>query len=201
MSSHLRGRQCANLLNATNLAARLDRPLTHFVTLTIGAPDPFGECSSEQFARLRDNYFCPWWRRTAADGGRPPVFVWAIENAGGVIAVHWLVRLPPSHLKQFEERLPLWLCKVTSKPFEPGSVHIRPAHTPVGAAKYMLKGADPASAERYGVRPVFQGRVRGKRSGVSRALGPTARKRLTALGVVPPLRRVLPAAGRGRPPS
>ncbi|SDR59313.1 hypothetical protein SAMN05519103_06389 [Rhizobiales bacterium GAS113] len=47
-----------------------------------------------------------------------------------------------------------------------------------GSGKYLLKGTNPVYAGWYGVNHVYQGIVHGKRSGFSRSLGPTVRKRL-----------------------
>jgi hypothetical protein len=53
----------------------------------------------------------------------------------------------------------------------------------------MLKGLHPGIAPFYGVEHEYQGWVRGKRSGFSRNIGPTQKRRLRESGKYPDRRR------------
>lgn len=179
----------ANLLNAINLAGKLGRPLNQFVTLNFSHTACPAEAVSQQFERLRDNHFGPWLRRNSPSKAAPPSYVWCIENTGAC-AVHWLVHIPVGRTIDFQKRLPRWLEAVTGDALSHGAINVRPADRPGGAGKYMLKGIDPQVAELYGIRPVDQGLVHGKRTGFSRCLGPTTRRRLADAGEIRPLRRI-----------
>lgn len=63
-------------------------------------------------------------------------------------------------------------------PAPDGTVLIEQVRNSVAARKYLLKGIDPEEAFRFGIKVVEpQGTVVGRRTGVSRTLGPTARKK------------------------
>ncbi|MGO7674854.1 hypothetical protein ACC685_33365 [Rhizobium ruizarguesonis] len=177
----------------------MGRGLNYFVTLnflhTACPPDEV----SARFEKLRDNYFSPWLRRCAPDGRKesPPTFIWTLENTNGCLNAHWLVHLPAGRIEDFKKRLPLWLAKVAGEVFDAkGAIHIRPAPTPRGAVKYMIKGIDPYYAEVYRIRPSDQGEVIGNRSNFSRSLGPSVKRSLQAQGRMKPTRRIgLPRKG------
>jgi hypothetical protein len=184
----------AHLLNAINLAQRIGRKLNHFVTLNFDHTDCPPEAASRQFEKLRDNYFGPWLRRDGPQPPTPPTFVWSIENEGAC-AAHWLVHIPDGRLADFKRRLPAWLNAVAGEVRCPSAIHTRDAPTPGGAGKYMVKAIDPVYAPLYGIRHVPQGVVHGKRSGFSRCLGPSVRRRMQQAGEMPPLRKLgLPRA-------
>lgn len=179
------------MLNAANLARALGRPLNQLVTLSFANTSCPPELVSRQFERLRDNHFGPWLRRHGAGPPGPPTFVWSVENNGGC-AVHWLVHIPRGRVTDFKARLHTWLAVVAGEVHCKSAIHVRHAQTPGGAARYMVKGLDPAWAPLYGIRHVPQGTVHGKRSGFSRSLGPSVRRRMQEAGLVPPLRRLGP---------
>jgi len=185
VSHYINRKPASNLLHAINLAATLGRPLNQFVTLNFGHTSCPEALASRQFERLRDNHFGPWLRRGGQGPGGPPTFVWVIENGGGCLAIHWLVHIPPGRLADFKKRLPKWLTTVAGAVRCASAVHVRHAPTPAGAGKYMVKGIDPAYAAFYRIRSVPQGAVTGKRSGFSRCLGPTVRRRLQDGGQLP----------------
>jgi hypothetical protein len=189
VSRYINRKPAAHLLNAINLARHIGRPLNQFVTLTFEHTDCPPEIVSQQFERLRDNYFGPWLRRNGRGPPSPPTFVWSIENAG-VCAVHWLVHIPRARVMEFRARLPGWLEAVAGEVRCTSAIHVRHAPTPGGAGRYMIKGLDPIYAPHYDVRHVPQGIVHGKRSGFSRCLGPAVRRRMQEAGEIPRLRRL-----------
>ena len=188
-SSHINRKPAAHLLNAINLARRLGRPLNQFVTINFDHTACPAKLVSRQFKRLRDNYFSPWLRRNGVGPIAPPTFVWSVEN-DGACAVHWLVHIPKGRVGDFRKRLHDWLASVAGEIRCSQAIHVRYAPAPPGAGKYMLKGINPAWAQPYGIRHISQGIVHGKRSGFSRCLGPTTRRRLQDAGLVPRLRRL-----------
>lgn len=180
-SHFIRRQQATNIKPAIRLAEKNGTPLNRFVTLNFTHTACDAEAVSIAFAQLRER-FMRWLRRGPQKNGKgakaPAAFVWVIENTNGHTGVHWLVHVPPERFADFTARLPLWLAKVTGGIHcEDSAIDIKPAHTPLGAGKYMMKGIDPVFADFYRIRHVPQGEVFGKRCGFSQSLGPTACRR------------------------
>lgn len=169
----------ANLHHATRFAARSGKPLTEFVTISFArAFCPAGSVSL-RFRRLLAQRFAPWLRK--AGGGRvPPTYVWVIEAPRGRGHVHWALHLPPALLDAFRRRLPGWVAEaagVDPATLDPRAIDHRHVENIVGLKRYLLKGMDPYFAERWQIRAAPQGRVIGRRVGVSRNLAVQARRR------------------------
>ncbi len=122
--------------------------------------------------------------------GFPAHFVWILENPPfdekGLpgLHLHLICHVPISLRRQFRSRLKIWL--VTSggrkgahalnrkavrhsKPHSEQEDYITSGLW--GLVRYLLKGIDPDVAPKFGVRPVNQGVISGKRLGYSEALG------------------------------
>lgn len=174
-SSFIRRQQITNIKPAIRLAEKNGTPLNRFVTLnfthTVCEPEAF----SLAFADLRER-FMRWFRRGQRQNDQHrAAFVWVAERANDHAAIHWLVHIPDARLADFRARLPQWLEKVTGGiTCEDSAINVKPAYTPLGAGKYMMKGIDPAYAAFYRIHPVPQGIVHGKRCGFSQSLGPSA---------------------------
>jgi hypothetical protein len=95
-----------------------------------------------------------------------------LENTGPV-AAHWLVHVPLRRLSVFRGRLPIWVEKAAGPITAPNTIDVRPAPTPLGCRKYMLKGIDPAYAPLYKIDHIPQGSIQGKRFGFSLSIGPS----------------------------
>jgi hypothetical protein len=178
-TQHIGWRQARNFLEAIRYAdkrlAQLGRPLNTFVTLNFDHTDCPPEQVSARFEKLRDNHFVRWLRYRRAV---PAHYVWALENQGGDTHVHWVVHVPKPLRAAFDAKLPEWLTRVagTIRCHE-SAIKIEPVWNLRGLARYLLKGMDSRYAPRYSVRHVPQGLVHGKRCGVSKSLGPSARNR------------------------
>jgi hypothetical protein len=105
---------------------------------------------------------------------------------------HWLVHVPSELQQTFQQKLVHWLSATAGEILCPEAVHIQKAPKPRGVGKYMLKGMYPGIAPRYGIRPSDQGWVTGKRSGFSKNIGPTQKRRLRKIGKYPPARQYIP---------
>jgi hypothetical protein len=115
----------------------------------------------------------------------PPTFLWVLENPEdlGFFHAHWLVFIPPARHLDFAAKLNRWLKSGASQIYTPEPVHIEPVSALIGAAEYMLKGQIPSIARYYGIEPVYQGWIPGKkRSGCSKNLGPTQHKKTWQAG-------------------
>jgi hypothetical protein len=142
----------------------------------------------DHFAELRHQRFCRWLRTRCEQLGLSvaPHYVYAREKNH----VHWLVHVPEQLVEEFKNLVPRWITSLEHKgkgprkraenhePAPNGTVHIEQVRNSVAARKYLLKGIDPDEAFRFGIKVVEpQGTVVGRRTGVSRTLGPTARKK------------------------
>ena len=173
-SSFIRRQQITNIKPAIRLAEKNGTPLNRFVTLNFTHTACDAGAVSLAFSDLRER-FMRWFRRNQRDTQHGAAFIWVAENANDHAAIHWLVHIPDARLADFRARLPIWLAKVTGGIIcDDSAINVKPAHTPLGAGKYMMKGIDPAYAAFYRIRPVPQGIVHGKRCGFSQSLGPSA---------------------------
>jgi hypothetical protein len=188
-SAEIQRKPAAHLLNAINLATHKRRPLNQFVAINFEKTDCPEVLVSRQFQKLRANYFAPWLRRKGGASDGPPTFVWSIENTGAM-AAHWLVHIPKGRITDFRRQLPRWIEAVAGEIHCASVVKVIHAYAPPSAGRYMLKGINPIAADLYRIQVVPQGIVHGKRSGFSKCLGPTERRRLVAAGLVPKLRRI-----------
>lgn len=167
----------ANLHHATRLASRIGCSLNQFVTINYSKTSCRPEEASAHFRALLASWFARWLRRHPKNKNKsPPSYVWAFEAAGGQIAVHWLVHIPPGLIREFWRMVPVWVTATTGGEIGVNAVKHRKIYNIVGAKRYVLKGMDPDFARMWQIRPSPQGLIIGKRSGFSRNLGPVARK-------------------------
>lgn len=182
VSHHINRKPASNMVHAVRVAEAVGQPLNQLVTFNFAHTDCPENLVSRQFERLRNNHFAPWLRRKGKGRPKPPAFIWSIENSGGCLNVHWLVHIPKGRVRAFRAMLPVWLATVAGEIGCASAIHVRHAPRPQGAAKYMAKGIDPLYAPFFRIRHVPQGRVHGKRVGVSRSLGPSVRRELQEAG-------------------
>jgi hypothetical protein len=183
-SRHINRKPASNLYHAIRIADVLGTPLNHLVTVNFDKTECRQENASSTWQRLLARHFAPWTRRPPKDVTVPveePAYVWVLENAGG-LALHWLVHVPNQRFSDFSAKLENWLTTVGATPTDTGAIDIRNAKNPRGAGYYLLKGVNPAYAGGFGVMPIPQGNVIGKRSGFSRSLGPSRKLALRAAG-------------------
>jgi|SRR6516225_8589303 hypothetical protein len=176
---HIGWRQARNLREAIHYADKrlveLGRPLNTFVTVNFGHTACPPEFVSATFEKLRDNHFVRWLRYGTSDLSH---YVWVIENAGGNTHVHWVLHVPKFLRAAFEIKLAEWLARVAGTiTCRESAIKIDPVPNLRGLGLYLLKGMDPRYAPRFGVKHIPQGLVYGKRCGVSKSLGPSARNR------------------------
>jgi hypothetical protein len=183
-SRHINRKPASNLYHAIRVAEAIGTPLTLFVTVNFSKTGCQAEHASSAWQRLLARHFAPWTRRPPKGlsvAPTEPAYVWVLENAGG-LALHWLVHVPNHRLPDFQVKLERWLANVGAAPTDAGAIDIRDAKNPRGAGYYLLKGTNPVYASGFGVTPIPQGSVIGKRSGFSRSLGPSRKLALRAAG-------------------
>ncbi|WP_129586393.1 hypothetical protein [Sphingomonas montana] len=164
----------------------LGMSLNVFITIN------YGNTTSkvDRFDELRRDRIAPWLRKCSIKLRRQiaPTYVWVRENVAGS-HVHCAIHIPVELMVEFLHLLPRWISslenrvegeKCRSSSFAPASlavVQTKPVTKSVGLRRYFLKGIDPNWQKQYGVQAISQGIVDKRRSGYSRNLGPTARKR------------------------
>jgi hypothetical protein len=160
------------------------------------------ESGEDLFTELRNQRFCRWLRTRSGQMRTiiKPTYVFAREGGH----VHWLVHIPDGLLEEFLRLLPRWIASLQNKgkgprkraentePVGVGVVHYEPVYNSVGVRKYLLKGIHPAEAYRFGINAEPQGEVAGRRTGVSRNLGRSARKLAGYKSLPRPPRQVRP---------
>jgi hypothetical protein len=172
-------RQAQNVREAIHYADKrlvdIGRPLNTFATINFGHIACAPEVVSAIFEKLSDNHFVRWLRYGTSDLS---YYVWVIENAGRNTHVHWVLHIPKSLRAAFEIKLAEWLARVAGTILcRESAINIKPVTNLRGLGLYLLKGMDPRHATRCGVKHVPQGLVYGKRCGISKSLGPSARNR------------------------
>lgn len=179
-TTSIKRKPAANLWHAVNHAKRIGRPLNLHVTLTLSETACPERLGSRRFRKLLEHCFARWLRGLPSSKrghAEPPYYVWVAECPNAHLHVHWLVHVRLSLWSEFRTLLPTWVERSVGEIFSQSALHIQVAPNPQGLRKYLLKGADPAYAIFCGIRHQPQGTVCGKRSGVSRSLQRTARKR------------------------
>ena len=180
-----------NLHLGIRLADTLGTKMNLFVTLNFSMTECSEELVSQKFSELRAA-FVKWVRRpTKAERkhAAPPTFVWVIENEGGYLHAHWLLHVPPARQDEFAKKLEAWFSHFAGEVKHDQAIHIEPAHNPLGAGRYMLKGQHPSLAREYGIEYINQGRVTDRRIGHSRNVGPVQVSKMRKLGKFPKGRR------------
>jgi hypothetical protein len=187
-------RQSLNIQRAVSHAEKVGHPLNTAVTLNVGHMECDLEEISAMFEKLRDNHFTKWLRDIAKRHRKPEwtpaYYVWAIEGTRGHPNIHWLVHVPNEIKSVFPQKLEKWLTRLAG-PLSIGQkpIFMRDAYDPMGWALYLLKGTQPAYGPKYRIKTSPQGLVYGKRAGVSKSLGPTARARVVVTELKPDLYR------------
>lgn len=141
--------------------------------ITINASDT--DCGPERWLSgleyVRDQA-AKWFAYHARRSSTAYMAVWVIESPRGRTHLHWLMRLPEGLWPRFEVMLRKWVCRGLGIPKD-DAIHMRGADG--NAINYLLKGQAPEHVPNPRWRG-SQGGVKGKRCGVSQALGPAARQ-------------------------
>jgi hypothetical protein len=185
VSHFIRRKPAANLYHAIRIAKAIGLPLNVFVTVNLSELGIPPEEASKRFRFLLSNRFGPWVTRAPRHSQVrtcQSTYVWVLEAAGGVMAVHWVAHVPEERLADFQSRLPDWVESVTGGAPLAGAIHEKDHIEPRSLGKYLLKGMEEAFAPFYGVEHKPQGAIVGKRSGFSQNLGPSVKRRLIEEG-------------------
>lgn len=165
-----------NIHHAVNYAEKIGLPLNHHISINLWELGLPSEEATVVFRKIINQRFSPWLRRST-EGGYPPTYVWAAEAPNGNIGVHLLIHIPTDLLKTTIKMFKQWLSEAGNCHLSGTAFFIRPVSNRVRAKNYILKGTEETYAKLVGINHVPQGCINGRRSGFSKNLGPTARKR------------------------
>jgi hypothetical protein len=185
-SLYINRKPASNFHHAIRVAETINLPLTLFVSLNFGYTDCRPEDTPKAFQSMRRK-FGRWITRAACSGQKPApaTYVWVIERPHHRehLDSHWLLHVPANKRADFKRKLPQWLASVTGGIIDSrAAIHVRTAPTPRSLERYMLKSMQPAWAEYFDIRHDPQGIIDGRRSGFTKNIGPTQKRRLVAVG-------------------
>ena len=159
------------------------RPLNQLVTVNLWQTECLAGEASIRVAMLCAK-FTRWLlhqSQKALKQGRPDygpsTYETVIEAPDGHFHVHWTVHVPSKLQALFVKTLPRWIEKTCGPARSDAVIDVREVETVMALGRYCMKGIDPHQARRYFVEAEDQGVVFGKRVGISRSLGPKARRK------------------------
>jgi hypothetical protein len=189
LSSFNTARQSRTILDAVAYSYCINCPANYFITLHLNKARINGE-RTHPFLRTVLKSLGDWYRRNLH---RPPIYIWQLENpiyfdeqenrCGG-LNIHFLVHIPPRYAKGFRSSFKRWVLLargsvgkgvfhfryvVGSKQFDETEL----VSNLVSTTRYILKGTDPAACETLRIGYLNgrdQGKIMGKRCGISQAL-------------------------------
>ena len=177
---YINRKQAARGFHAVRFAGEMDRPMNLFITINLTRLG-IDRLEAVKFFQNLWGRVSRWYsyqrNRDRPFGAFAAVAVHECP-LGGPHHVHWVMHVPEdSSDSEILDVIYNRLRKLTGLAYVEGAVHLRDVPTPGSLAKYLMKGMDPNHAANYFVRFVDQGLVFGRRTTVSRAIGPAARKR------------------------
>lgn len=169
---------------AARFARDQDRHLNTLVTLnftTLGITDD----DAVEFFRQVKARAATWWRyrreKTKSPFYNIGPFDWVMVHANprGSAHVHWVIRVPQGHQAEFDAMLVNRIKKLAGLEDLKTALNIKPIPKKGvgGVMKYCLRGVNPNDGPRFFLRAANEGTVIGRRVGVSRSLGHSARER------------------------
>jgi hypothetical protein len=181
--------QVARLNAAERYARQIGLPFTRMITIHWEAAGVPLVGMAKATGRFTDLLV-----KALARHGSPTAWLWVHENGDGKGGhCHLLTHVPPTLVSVVTGLQRGWLRRISGNPYRARVVHSRPIGGKLGlesgnpelhainlelAFAYILKGAEPKAASRFGLERLEPGgRIIGKRYGISQNLGPNARRR------------------------
>ena len=175
---HINHRITQSGFRGFDYARATGRRLTTYVVLHLR--DDAAHHPVRTFERVRHK-FRDWLAHKAKTTGHrtSPIYVYTFENPDGAVHVNWALHVPPNLAVEFERKLPVWVRRAQG-PVGPHDLHVQPIREDryKSLANYMFKGTDARFVEHFHLQRVHapQGKVHGKRAGISQSIGRRARK-------------------------
>jgi len=192
---------CQTLYHSIKLSEDLGFPLNTQITISFKDIDVCSDSIGELFSKLRRERYCKWASRPNKGKNKfTPAYAFTFENALGEkeyntiedgnnnIHVNWLVHIPPDRMHEFRNIVWDWVSTVFGEPKSGKAIHIQEiTFTPKKLMGYAMKGAPQKFLNFYGSGQTHipQGYIPWRRTGTSRNLGPTSRRRFdTQNGII-----------------
>lgn len=186
-SDAITGRQARELHAAAAFASEVGRPLVYRIHINWNRTALGDDATGAAGAAFRQR-LARWLRDPEQDGG--PLHAIYVRERPSLPAPkpndHLHLHLPRRLFAPLVRAAPA-LLPAAAHPFEPEAIVVddaigRTERARDGALTYLLKGIAPGAARHinigaFAIRPEPQGRVQGKRVGVTETLGPAARAR------------------------
>lgn len=177
-SREIRARQTREIKRAARHAWRAGRDLTRFVVINFPLPEEGNELAAQRQFRAIRNMCRSWWdylrAKKTVNGPLTDVRTW--ENKNGILHVNWMVHIPEDLAAEFTIKLDLWIGKVLADG-KPEASKNQSIYNLNGLLNYILKGTEKTKAGRFGIEPIDQGVIWGRRAVASMNLGRSARNR------------------------
>lgn len=183
-TNHIGRKAAENVCHAFDYAKHIGQPLNHYITINLRssrAGNP--KAPAEIFQAIRHKFRV--WRmyalRKRGSNMMPPAYIYTLEAPSQDHPhANWVLHVPKALVEEFHAKLPQWVAKTCGEvgPFDV-EVQVVDPETDKTLAKYVVKGTDPEYVEYLHLDAVAapQGRVWGRRVGVSPALSRAARKK------------------------
>lgn len=193
VSTEIRSRQAREILRAGRHAWAIERDLNTYVVINFLCPEGDEFKPQREFQKIRTKARSWLYNKRGRGGLLGPskkgsftdpitdLRVW--ENANGRVHVNWPIHVPKRYLKEFKEKLPVWIEKVFGD-LPTRCYKIKRIYNINGLMRYMLKGTEKGYAKRIKVRHSHQGTVFGRRAQASGCLGKASRVRAADEGLI-----------------
>lgn len=169
-----------NICHAFDFAKFIGRPLNNYVVINFD--DTAALYGGTTFRKVVHK-FRDWFnRRTKQLYGNclPPAFIYSLENPNGQVHANWVVNVPPELQAEFEKKHRRWVRKAQGdiRRYDVAIFKVDP-HTDKSLAKYVIKGIDGNFISYLHMQEYAspQGRIWGRRAGVSPSISRTARNK------------------------
>ena len=177
---HVNRRVTQSGFRAFDYARACGRRLNTYVVVNL--PDKAEQGAVTAFRRIRHK-FRDWLANCAAKLGFrvPPTYVYVFENPDGSMHVNWAVHVPAPLKCEFAKKLSAWVRKTLGREPSPFDIKVKPIDDAYAKklAKYIFKGTDPHYVTHFHLQDDHapQGKVVGKRAGISPSVGIKARSK------------------------
>ena len=180
-SDHINRRVTQSIFDAVDFA--VDKNLALNWEVVINLHESEAKAAATLFENIRDR-FRVWLNYRAKKDGQavPPVYIYTLEDSNADRPhphANWLVHVPDAYAAEFRRKLPRWVKRAQGEagPFDIHCESIKADYVK-RLAKYVVKGTDPVFVNHFYLADMAaaQGRIYGRRAGVSPSLAQTARK-------------------------
>lgn len=182
-TDHIGRKAAENICHAFDYAKYIGQPLNHYITINLRSSQQDRQVTPSEVFQIIRHKFRVWRVYTLRKQGmstKAPAYVYTLEapNQNHPHA-NWVLHVPEHLADAFRNKLPQWVAKACGEvgPFDL-EVQVVDPETDKTLAKYVVKGTDPNYIEYLHLKEVAapQGRIWGRRVGVSPAISRTARK-------------------------